>query len=184
AYTPISGGKKLTEGFFAECMETFVKLGGAYMLETEAYDLIVEDGKVVGAKAHSMVDGKEYVIHAKAVVLATGGYAANIDMVLQDNQYWDSAYLTTSTKTTNRSSQVGDGINMATAIGADTTGMNFTQLMPISWVDNGNLAFGGGNYACWINPATGKRFVDEGSERDVLSLAEFRNGMTVNGTPG
>ena len=50
--------------------------------------------------------------------------------------------------------------------------------------DKNNLAFGGGNYACWINPTTGHRFVDEGSERDVLSLAEFRNGMTVNGTKG
>jgi fumarate reductase flavoprotein subunit len=62
--------------------------------------------------------------------------------------------------------------------------MNFTQLMPISWVDNGNLAFGSGTYACWVSPSTGKRFVDEGSERDVLSLAEFRNGMELNGTPG
>ena len=77
AYTPISGGKKLTEGFFAECMENFVMLGGDYMLETEAYDLIVEDGAVVGAKARSMVDGKEYVIRASAVVLATGGYAGS-----------------------------------------------------------------------------------------------------------
>ena len=73
---------------------------------------------------------------------------------------------------------------MATDIGADTTGMNFTQLMPISWVDNGNLAFGSGTYACWISPKTGKRFVDEGSERDVLSLAEFENGVVKNGTPG
>ena len=73
---------------------------------------------------------------------------------------------------------------MAEAIGAATTGLGFTQLMPISWVDNGNLAFGGGNYACWINPTTGHRFVDEGSERDVLSLAEFQNGMEVNGTKG
>ena len=73
---------------------------------------------------------------------------------------------------------------MAEKAGAATTGMGFTQLMPISWVDNGNLAFGGGNYACWINPTTGKRFVDEGSERDVLSLAEFRNGIVKNNTPG
>ena len=154
------------------------------MLRTTATDLIVEDGKVTGVKAVKF-DGTEVTAHAtKGVVLATGGYAANIDMVLRDNAYWDSAYLTKSTKTTNRSSQVGDGINMATAIGAATTGMNFTQLMPISWVDNGNLAFGSGTYACWVSPITGKRFVDEGSERDVLSLAEFRNGMELNGTPG
>ena len=154
------------------------------MLRTTATDLIIEDGKVTGVKAVKF-DGTEVTAHAaKGVVLATGGYAANIDMVLENNIYWDTQYLTTSTKTTNRSSQIGDGIMMATAAGAATTGMGFTQLMPISWVDNGNLAFGGGNYACWINPTTGKRFVDEGSERDVLSLAEFRNGIVKNNTPG
>ena len=151
---------------------------------TTAKELIVEDGRVTGVKA-VMKDGTEVTAHAtKGVVLCTGGYAANIGMVLEDNAYWDQAYLTTSTKTTNRSSLQGDGIVMAKAVGADVTGMNFTQLMPISWVDNGNLAFGGGNYACWINPTTGKRFVDEGSERDVLSLAEFRNGIVKNNTPG
>ena len=154
------------------------------MTRTTAKELIVEDGKVVGVKA-VMYDGTEVTAYGtKGVVLATGGYAANIDLVLRDNAYWDSAYLTKSTKTTNRSSQVGDGIVMAQAVGADVTGMNFTQLMPISWVDNGNLAFGSGTYACWVSPITGKRFVDEGSERDVLSLAEFRNGMELNGTPG
>ena len=154
------------------------------LLRTTATDLIVEDGKVVGVKA-TKFDGTEVTAHAsKGVVLATGGFAANIDMVLENNVYWDTKYLTTSTKTTNRSSQKGDGIAMAQAVGADVTGMGFTQLMPISWVDNGNLAFGGGNYACWINPTTGKRFVDEGSERDVLSLAEFRNGIVKNNTPG
>ena len=151
---------------------------------TTAKELIVEDGRVTGVKA-VMKDGTEVTAHAtKGVILCTGGYAANIGMVLEDNAYWDQAYLTTSTKTTNRSSLQGDGIVMGKAVGADVTGMNFTQLMPISWVDNGNLAFGGGNYACWINPTTGKRFVDEGSERDVLSLAEFRNGIVKNNTPG
>ena len=154
------------------------------MIRTTATDLIVEDGRVVGVKAVHY-DGTPVTAKAtKGVILATGGYAANIDMVLDGNVYWSSEYLTKATKTTNRSSQVGDGIRMAEAVGAATTGMGFTQLMPISWVDNGNLAFGGGNYACWINPTTGHRFVDEGSERDVLSLAEFKNGMEVNGTKG
>ena len=154
------------------------------MLRTDAEALIVEDGKVAGVKA-KQYDGTEVTIHAnKGVILTTGGFAANISEVLEYNQYWDSKYLTSSTKTTNRSSLQGDGIEMAKEAGADVTGMNFTQLMPISWVDNGNLAFGAGNYAVWINPETGKRFVDETSERDVLSLAEFKNGMEVNGTQG
>jgi len=154
------------------------------LTRTTAKELIVEDGRVVGVKAQQY-DGTEVTARAKkGVILATGGYAANIDMVLDGNVYWSTEYLSKATKTTNRSSLQGDGIAMAEAVGAATTGMGFTQLMPISWVDNGNLAFGGGNYACWINPTTGHRFVDEGSERDVLSLAEFRNGMEVNGTKG
>ena len=92
--------------------------------------------------------------------------------------------MTTATKTTNRNSLTGSGIEMAQEVGAAVTGEGWTQMMPISWVDNGNLAFGGGNYAVYINPTTGKRFVDEGSERDVLSLGEFKNGIEVNGTKG
>ena len=154
------------------------------MLRTKAESLIVEDGRVTGVKG-TQYDGTEVTVHAtKGVILTTGGFAANVDMVLKYNQYWDSEYLTKNTKTTNRNSLVGDGIEMAEKAGAATTGLNFTQLMPISWVDNGNLAFGAGNYAVWINPTTGKRFVDETSERDVLSLAEFRNGMEVSGTKG
>ncbi|MBO7687640.1 MAG: FAD-dependent oxidoreductase, partial [Kiritimatiellae bacterium] len=172
--------------YFMAPMTAMLKANEANCIlrRTTANELIVEDGKVTGVKA-TMFDGTEVTAHAtKGVILATGGYAANIPMVLEHNVYWSSEYLTSSTKTTNRSSLKGDGIAMAQAVGADVTGLGFTQLMPISWVDNGNLAFGGGNYACWINPATAKRFVDEGSERDVLSLAEFRNGMIVNGTPG
>ena len=154
------------------------------MLRTTAEELIVEDGRVTGVKG-TQYDGTPVTAHAtKGVILATGGYAANLDMVVNTNVYWSSEYVSTSTKTTNRSSLQGDGIIMALAAGADVTGMGFTQMMPISWIDNGNLAFGGGNYAIYINPVTGKRFVDETSERDVLSLAEFRNGIEQNGAKG
>ena len=173
--------------YFVAPMNEFLSANEAneIMLRTTAESLITDDtGSVIGVKA-TRYDGTEVTAYAtKGVILATGGYAANIDMVLDTNVYWSSEYLTEATKTTNRSSLTGSGIDMAVEVGAATTGMGFTQLMPISWVDNGNLAFGGGNYAVYINPTTGKRFVDEGSERDVLSLAEFENGMEVNGTKG
>ena len=172
--------------YFMAPMTSFLQANEAnkVMTRTTATGLIEEDGRVTGVKA-MMYDGTEVTAHAnKGVILCTGGYAANIDMVLDYNIYWSEEYLSKATKTTNRSSQKGDGIVMAEEVGAATTGLGFTQLMPISWVDNGNLAFGAGNYAVWINPDTGKRFVDETSERDVLSLAEFRNGIEVNGTKG
>ena len=172
--------------YFAAPMKTLYTANekNNIMIRTTVTDLIVEDGRVTGVKAEHYDGTPVTVKAAKGVILATGGFAANLDMVLDNNIYWSTDYVSKTTKTTNRSSLQGDGITMAEAVGAATTGMGFTQLMPISWIDNGNLAFGGGNYACWINPTTGHRFVDEGSERDVFSLAEFRNGMEVNGTKG
>ena len=151
---------------------------------TEAKELIVEGGKVTGVKA-VMYDGTQVTAHAtKGVVLATGGYAANVAKVIETNEYWKKDKITSRTQTTNRSSMQGDGIRMGQAAGADVTGLEFTQLMPISWIDNGQLAFGGGNYTVYINPTTGKRFVNETSERDVLSLKEFENGIERNNVKG
>lgn len=151
---------------------------------TEAKELIVENGKVTGVKA-VMYDGTQVTAHAtKGVVLSTGGYAANVAKVIETNEYWKKDKITSRTQTTNRSSMQGDGIKMGQAAGADVTGLEYTQLMPISWIDNGQLAFGGGNYTVYINPTTGKRFVNETSERDVLSLKEFENGIERNKVQG
>ncbi len=155
------------------------------MTRTTAKSLITDkDGNVTGVKA-TMYDGTEVTATAKkGVVLASGGYAANIEKVMETNEYWDDSYITKTTQTTNRSSLVGDGITMGEEVGADTTGLGYTQMMPISWVDNGDLAFGNGLYGVYINPTTGKRFVDESAERDVLSLGEFKNGVSAEGAQG
>ena len=158
--------------------------GNKIMTRTTAENLIVEDGKVTGVTA-TMYDGTKVTAHAnKGVILTTGGYAANITKVAAENEYWDDSYITTATQTTNRSSLQGSGIDMAEKAGAETVGLGFTQMMPISWVDNGDLAFGNGLYGVYINPTTGARFVDESAERDVLSLGEFQNGIEYNGVQG
>ncbi len=115
--------------YFAAPMSTIYAANekNEILVRTTATGLIVTDGRVTGVKA-THYDGTEIVANAaKGVILATGGYAANIDMVLENNVYWSTEYLSTATKTTNRSSQVGDGINMAEAVGAATTGLGFTQ---------------------------------------------------------
>jgi fumarate reductase flavoprotein subunit len=82
--------KHLIIAYFDQLYYDYEKLGGRYMLETEAYDLIVDaSGKVSGAKARG-ADGTEYVINAKSVVLATGGFAGNGAMTskLLSEQYY------------------------------------------------------------------------------------------------
>ncbi len=148
------------------------------MLRTTANELIVENGKVTGVKA-TMYDGTEVTMHAtKGVILATGGYAANIEMVQETNTYWDESFIADNIGTTNRSSLTGDGINMAAAVGAATEGEGWTQMMPLGWVDNGNLSGGAGENVIFINASTGKRYVDESAERDVLSEGAFENSMS------
>ena len=149
------------------------------MLRTTAKELIVDaNGRVTGVKA-TMYDGTEVTMHAtKGVILATGGYAANIEMVQETNTYWDESFIADNIGTTNRSSLTGDGITMAVAVGAATEGEGWTQMMPLGWVDNGNLSGGAGENVIFINASTGKRYVDESAERDVLSEGAFENSMS------
>lgn len=58
-----------------------VKPGGCYMLETEGYELIMDGDRCVGVKARNVVTGQEYVINAKAVIMNTGGFGSNPDMI-------------------------------------------------------------------------------------------------------
>ncbi len=170
--------------YFVPVKKTVEDKGGEIMLRTTAKELISDGSRVTGVKAVKY-DGTEVEVTAKkGVVIATGGYANNIDMVQQTNLYWEPSYINDKTESTNRGSLMGDGIKMGEAVDAAVTGEGWTQMMPISWVDNGDLAFGSGAPCIYINPKTGKRFVNETSERDVLSLGEFRNGAEVNGTQG
>lgn len=66
--------------FYDNCMAEFTKMGGKIMLETEAYDLIVENGQVTGVKARNTANGQEILIHARKVILGTGGFLSNSAM--------------------------------------------------------------------------------------------------------
>ena len=152
--------------------------------ETSANELIFENGRVTGVKA-KQADGTEVIALArKGVIIATGGYAANIQKVLKTNKYWSRQYLSPNIGTTNRSSLRGDGIDMAQKIGAATVGEGYTQLMPLAYIADGAIAFGGVENAVFISTKTGRRYVDECSERDVLSLNGFKNGIDLEGRHG
>ena len=73
------GNKALTESYFAAAYDKYVQMGGKYMLETEATDLLFEDGSCVGVKAVK-ADGTDVTIHAKAVLCCSGGYAGSEEL--------------------------------------------------------------------------------------------------------
>ena len=106
---------------FDKMIEKYVELGGKYMLETEGYELIYDEAenRVTGVKARNLVDGTEYVINAKAVILATGGFGGSSEMMIKynDGDFW----------LLGMAQNDGKMIASAIDIGAGTLGMNTTQ---------------------------------------------------------
>ena len=68
--------------YFKSMIDDYEKNGGKYMLETEGYELIYDEATntVTGVLARG-ADGTEYKINAKSVILATGGFAGNTEMM-------------------------------------------------------------------------------------------------------
>ncbi len=140
----------------------------ALMTNLTATKLLVdESGAVCGLEAATQ-DGYTVTVKAKAVILATGGFGANLDMVVQYKP--DLAGF----MTTNAAGIQGQGILMAVEIGADTVDMEQIQIHPTVQADTASLITEGlrGDGAILVN-ANGERFIDEVGTRDVVSAAEI-----------
>ncbi|MBK0347163.1 flavocytochrome c [Aerococcaceae bacterium zg-ZJ1578] len=137
--------------------------------DTKANKLIVKDGRVVGVEAEN--NGKTVTFTAtKGVILATGGFGANVEMRDQYNTIWPSL---TNIKTTNHTGATGDGINLAKDAGAQLFGLEDIQLLPMGDPETGSLSGNieqGVQNRLFVNKE-GKRFVDEGQRRDVMTKA-------------
>lgn len=149
--------------------------GATILTETRAKHLLMKDNKVVGIEAEKN-DASKVIVHAKAVVLASGGFGANMKMVQKYNTYWK--HIDDDMPTTNSPAITGDGIGLGEEANADLIGMGFIQLMPVSDPKTGELFTGlqtpPENYIM-VNK-DGKRFVNEFAERDTLAKAAIANG--------
>ena len=139
-----------------------------FLFDTTANEIIMKDGKAVGIKGTGK-DGHKVTINAKSVVIATGGFGANAEMV---EKYKPDLK---GFATTNAEGAQGQGIDMATAVGAATVDMNQIQIHPTVHIEedgNAHLITEGlrGDGAILVN-AEGKRFYDEVSTRDKVSAA-------------
>ena len=102
--------------------------GGKIVYNCRATELITnESGTVVGVKA-VMTDGTPVTVNAKSVILATGGYAKNEEML---DKYED--FLPNNLYGTVPNTCVGDGLVMATAIGAKNFDAPGLQLVYVSY---------------------------------------------------
>ena len=148
--------------------ENCEKAGVKMMLDTTATEILTDaNGAAVGVKATG-ASGETVTVNAKAVVLATGGFGANLDMVVKYKPELKGFM------TTNAPGIQGQGIEMAEAIGAATVDMDQIQIHPTVEANTAALITEGlrGDGAILINEE-GKRFIDEVGTRDVVSAAEI-----------
>jgi len=72
-------------GLMTSLIEGFRKKGGEIVPETEITGLSLEDGRVTGLSGRDVRTGEPVAVRSKAVVVATGGFNSNLDMVLEFN---------------------------------------------------------------------------------------------------
>ena len=160
----VSVGSYMIPRLESKCKE----LGVEVMLNTTATKILTDaNGAAVGIEATGK-NGQTVTVNAKAVILATGGFGANLDMVVQYKPDLKGFM------TTNAAGAQGQGIDMAVAIGAGTVDMDQIQIHPTVEANTAALITEGlrGDGAILVN-AEGKRFTDEVGTRDVVSAAEI-----------
>ena len=132
-------------GVINTLLENVKEAGCEVYMNTPATELIIEDGKVVGAKAED--DSHIYTISAKAVILATGGFGNNNELVPEEYQKFVYAGAAGAT---------GDAIEMTESLNADLINMEYVNVQPNSIV----MPSGLGQYC---NPGVGGAYSTSGA---------------------
>ncbi len=167
---PKVDGKKVSVGaYMVPRLEEACKANDkiTILMETTANEIVMVDGAAKGVVATGKT-GNKVTVNAGAVILAAGGFGANLDMVAsyQPNL---AGFMTT-----NAAGLQGQGIQMAQNVGAAVVDMEQIQIHPTVQFDTAALITEGlrGDGAILVN-AEGKRFIDEVGTRDVVSAAEI-----------
>jgi succinate dehydrogenase flavoprotein subunit len=163
-------GRVILDTLSGETARRGIKTYSEYYL----MDLIVNQGRVLGVTAYELATGRFHVIHARAVLLATGGFG--------------KVYKTTS----NCFANTGDGVYLSYLAGIPLQDMEFVQFHPTGIYGMGVLiteaARGEGGI---LRNREGSRFMEKYAPtikdlaaRDVVSRAmvtEIREGRGIDG---
>lgn len=134
------------------------------------------EGPVLGVEV-STVHGHRHIAARKAVVLASGGFAANIAMCRLFRPSLTEAY-----NTTNHPGATGETIRLAQAIGADALHLAFIEVHPFANPESGALdaatlyALRLRRQGAIVVSSAGQRFVDEAAPHDTISHASVVSG--------
>ena len=149
------GGGGMTDGhggqIIVPMMNKYNELDGDILYNVTANELLTNDNnEIVGVKGLAK-DGSTVTVNAKSVILATGGYAQNKEMMERYSEFTNG--YSTQVPTGN----VGDGITMAEAVGAQIFDSPSTQTVYVSYT----CGVGINEESGLIITEDGKRFVNE-----------------------
>lgn len=165
SFTPTTKYGVRGSGFVLPQHEFLLENDVEIMLSSKADKLIMDGNKCVGVSGMTD-DGQEFMVKAnKSVIVATGGFGANVEMRQKYNTHW--ANLDETIATSNHVGATGDGIVMADDIDASLVDLDWIQLIP---------TYGKGVWTAYIENQfyinkEGNRFVKEDGRRDELSGA-------------
>jgi fumarate reductase flavoprotein subunit len=151
----------IPEGHGATLVKVLVKkcedLGVQVLCETSAKRILTgQRGKVTGVVA--VRKDKEIRINSKSVIIATGGYSGNRELLKKYYHHYTNGLRLYGLPNT------GDGLQMATEAGAATEGLG--TILAMGPLFEGSLyvhAVAMESNTVWVN-RKGERFVDESSE--------------------
>ena len=153
-HRPEGLGERVQELLHRACVNEGVDI----FTSTPAKELVVEDGKVVGVVAED-ADGNVITIGAKAVILATGGFGNNMDMLRKYS--WVPHIADISVKCT-PTENTGDGLTMAVAAGADVRDIGALMISSRAYkkTRDSPLTAAGFQPTLWVDKRA-RRFCDE-----------------------
>jgi fumarate reductase flavoprotein subunit len=154
-------GQYLVKGLVKNVQEKEIPL----FVNADVKEITEKDGKVNGVKV-LFNQADEKMVTAKAVVVTTGGFGSNMDMITNVRPDLEG-YVTT-----NQIGSTGDGIKMIEALGGTTVDMDQIQVHPTVQQDKSYLIGEAvrGEGSILVN-SEGTRFVNELTTRDKVTEA-------------
>lgn len=158
------GGNAVGSNLIPALEKAALKAGAEIRCASKVLDIIEKDGKAAGVKVSS--ESSEYTISANAVIIATGGFGANPQMVISYKPEFEGF------GTTNHKGATGDAFGWIEKFNVALTQMDEIQTHPTVVPGNGTMITEAvrGNGAILVN-RDGKRFCTEMATRDVMSKA-------------
>ena len=162
SHRPTGGGLAIVEALRAACRSHDVEIA----LGNRVDGLVVADGRVRGVRSR----GEE--ITAGAVIVTTGGFGANPELVRR--HYPDSVLGGSAVWSPAPQTCVGDGLSLGDIVGAATTGRNHGELLLSPGFSHDLEPFIPG-WLVYVN-AAGRRFVNELAPHTVITPLAIAEG--------